>query len=758
MSQEQDTRGAQGAQDQRGRSGGAGPEETAFEAAASEAIGVDPLGDADELSQDQAKKNFAKVGSARPTTLLYTYGPGAIIDLPHFTVMPTGLDDWERIWRRRDADPVTVHAPRLLETVKLMLGHQVGELRRFPWQPPRPGARRDGDDLGVPARAFPQWLRCTGCDLLAPLSRFVNGYSNTHPYRPDQAVFEHVDCPGRPVRGGAARGRKGAKGAARRGGRRRSPCVPARYLIACPDGHLDEFPYDWWVHEGAHCTRATHPELAMSDTSQRGATAFISCRACGARRRMAPAQGEEGRRRLPRCRGRHPHLGIFDEDGCRAEPRVMLVGASNLWFAATQSIIDMPRFDPEEVRRDRVEALRRTLGDDLEDLGGNIKFVRMLLKRGDDEAVRLLELDDDELAGLLKALDAPGESEGDRLARRENWDPVDLLVPEWNYLLTEPPGDRHEDPDSGLVVSPRGLGDVPAGVGRVLAVDRLRKVNAVLGFTRVDGFDRVDDSGARLVPLVRSGRPTWVPATEDRGEGIFIQLDEDAVAAWEARVLTTPVWAAHRAAHRRNFERRFSETAKQVSPDDRLAPPRYWLVHTLAHALIRQMAMSSGYGAASISERLYAWRGTEHRRAAAGMLLTTTASDSDGTLGGLVSLSEPGRLADIIDQALRAMTRCSSDPVCARRLPQDPEDFLHGAACHCCTMVSETSCERANRFLDRRFVVPLPGGDDELGGGAGGAGGAAPSGGSGELDGSGAGLDGGEPGGGLAFFADYRIA
>ena len=182
----------------------------------------------------------------------------------------------------------------------------------------------------------------------------------------------------------------------------------------------------------------------------------------------------------------------------------LAIGISNLWFAATQSIIDMPRFDPEEVRRDRVEALRRTLGDDLEDLGGNIKFVRMFLKRGDDEAVRLLELDDDELAGLLKALDAPGESEGDRLARRESWDPVDLLVPEWNYLLTEPPGDRHEDPDSGLVVSPRGLGDVPAGVGRVLAVDRLRKVNAVLGFTRVDGFDRVDDSGARLVSLVRS--------------------------------------------------------------------------------------------------------------------------------------------------------------------------------------------------------------------------------------------------------------
>ena len=448
---------------------------------------------------------------------------------------------------------------------------------------------------------------------------------------------------------------------------------------------------------------------------------------------MSQALGEEGRQRLPRCRGRHPHLGIFTEGGCQAEPRVMLVGASNLWFAATQSIIDMPRLDPAEQQRDRLTALGRALGDDLESVGENLPFVRMLLKRGDADAVRLRDLDDDELTELLRTLALPTESDDDRLKRRESWDPVDLLVPEWNYLLTEPPGDHHEDRDSGLVISPRSLGDVPAGVSRVLAVDRLRKVNAVLGFTRVDDYDRVDDSEARLVSLVRSGRPAWVPATEDRGEGIFIQLDEDAVARWETRVLTSPVWAAHRAAHRRNFERRFSETAKQINPDERLAPPRYWLIHTLAHALIRQMAMSSGYGAASISERIYAWRATEQREAAAGMLLTTTASDSDGTLGGLVSLSEPGRLADILGHALRAMTRCSSDPVCARRVPQDPEDFLHGAACHCCTMVSETSCERANRFLDRRFVVPLP----EVSGGPG--------------TGMGSSYD-------LAFFSDYRSA
>ena len=42
-----------------------------------------------------------------------------------------------------------------------------------------------------------------------------------------------------------------------------------------------------------------------------------------------------------------------------------------------------------------------------------------------------------------------------------------------------------------------------------------------------------------------------------------------------------------------------------------------------------------------------------------------------------------------------------------RRTKNGAEDFLHGAACHVCLFVSETTCERGNRFLDRRFVVPI---------------------------------------------------
>ena len=675
--------------------------------------GVDPLGDGERLRDEQRARNFAKVGSARPSTLLYTYGPGAIMDLPHFTIMPTGLNDWDRIWKRRGLDAIpSIHAPRLLETIQLMLDPRVSELRPYPHQDKETSFSRQGSDLGVPARIFPQWMRCTGCDKLAPLGDFVGaageGYTNVKRHRPDEAVVEHVGCPGR------QQGRKRAAAGVKQKRVRRAPCVPARYLLACPMGHLDEFPYDWWVHQGGHCTEASRPALTMSDRgSTRGASAIIRCESCHASRPMNQAQGEVGRSRLPQCRGRFAHLDVFNTKGCDQEVRLMLVGASNLWFPATQSIIDMPRLDPQEILKDWADALAAVMRESLRECAASMTTLRIVLKTHatSSSISELLDLNDEELGAVVEKALAPAEDRESLIARRAAWSPTDLLVPEWRYLLKEPPEARHEDKRTGLTLSPRNLaGHTVDGIERVLAVDRLRKVNALLGFTRIDDFDRVDASRARLVPLSR-GATTWVPATEDRGEGIFIQLDEDRVVQWEARVEASPLWAAHVAAHRRNFERRYSETAKTMDHMERMQPARYWLVHTLAHALIRGMAMHSGYGAASISERLYAWKEDEatQRPSAAGMLLVTTASDSDGTLGGLVSLSDPATLKRIVQRALAQLGRCSSDPVCARRTPQDPEDFLHGAACHCCTMASETSCERANRFLDRRLVVPVPG-------------------------------------------------
>ncbi|KAB1947544.1 DUF1998 domain-containing protein [Micromonospora sp. ALFpr18c] len=644
---------------------------------------LDPLGD---VEAGQAK-NRAKVGSARPSSLLYTYGPGAIMDLPNFSVMPAGLDDWEPIWKRREVVP-TILEPRLLNVVRLHLGPQVDALRPFPWQPKKGVLSNEGSDLGLPARVFPQWFRCTGCDYLGPLTRFT--YTNTHPFRPDLAQFAHKPCPGRGGRG-------------RRAG---SPAVAAQHLLTCTNGHLDEFPYTLWVHRGATCPNAESPELKMRDANVgRSVGSTIICQACGTTRGMAEAQGSKGREKLPQtCRGRHPHLGAF-YPGCRARPALIMMGASNLWFTSTQSIIIMPRSDAEK-KEALGDQLRVEVGiDQIKQFGEQVPVIRALAAARNIDVTGLTDAD---IATAVAEVLAPPESDEAREERQANWDPIELLIPEWRYLQ-KPALFPEQQNNTGLMVTEMQRGpDLHRYVARVVGVNRMKRVNAVLGFTRLDEMDRVNDVASRLVTLTRTAKPTWVPATEDRGEGIFLQLDLDAVAKWEKTVEGSALWEAHRKAHRRNFARRFSETAKILDPDTRLPGPRYWLVHTFAHVLIREMAMYSGYGAASLTERIYAWNDASQRESAAGLLICTTASDSEGTLGGLVALAEPARLQTIVRTALRRATRCSSDPICAMRTPTDPEDFLHGAACHTCSFASETSCEKANRFLDRRFLLDLP--------------------------------------------------
>ena len=122
--------------------------------------------------------------------------------------------------------------------------------------------------------------------------------------------------------------------------------------------------------------------------------------------------------------------------------------------------------------------------------------------------------------------------------------------------------------------------------------------------------------------------------------------------------------------------------------------------------LIRQVALECGYSSASLRERMYL--GTPEQPTA-GVLLSTAASDSEGTLGGLVSLGQRRFLKRLLDQAFYDALRCSSDPLCAENVPIDPSADLHVAACHACLFASETSCESGNRWLDRAVLVDLTG-------------------------------------------------
>jgi hypothetical protein len=73
-----------------------------------------------------------------------------------------------------------------------------------------------------------------------------------------------------------------------------------------------------------------------------------------------------------------------------------------------------------------------------------------------------------------------------------------------------------------------------------------------------------------------------------------------------------------------------------------------------------------------------------------------------------VELGKPENLGRLVKQALERARICASDPLCIEHIPTHDRS-LHGAACHACSFVAETSCEIGNRYLDRSLLVPTLG-------------------------------------------------
>ena len=598
------------------------------------------------------------IGQVRPSQLLWTYGPGALIDMPSLSVVTLGIDRWEK----SRCQPI--EEARLLAAVRRELGPQVESLRVPPFQ------KSDDIDvwsaeayIGVPVRPFPRWLRCVKCGLLSEYDLGLFECKEDR-YRPERTRFVHKDCKG-------SKGDQPAKDA---------DAVPARFLLACRDGHLDDFPWHYFVHSGPSTCKGTL-RFFESGASLQTENLWAKCDECGASRSMAHAFGKSGKENLPKCRGRHPHMDQYDAD-CEEQARAVLLGATNSWFPITLSALAIP------LARDPISQLVQDGWEYFEDL--------------DSEA---------EVSVTVKTLKKTGALPGiEKHTAKAIWDVVehfksgggdsgvteaDIKGPEWE-VLTDP----HPPTDWPHFLSKPV--DVPKGfegkITSVLLLERLREVNALLGFTRVEAPEESgnpDERPARAALCKES--PSWVPATQVHGEGIFIRFSEDALKAWEAWPSVIERNAKLLAGHRgwRN--------ARKLDPDEGYPGIRYAMLHTLSHLLIRELALECGYNSASIRERIYA--DTEGEEPQAGILIYTAAADSDGTLGGLVDLGKPENLGRLLKQALGRAHICSSDPLCSEHEPEKDRS-LHAAACHACSFVAETSCEFGNRYIDRTLLVP----------------------------------------------------
>jgi hypothetical protein len=232
-----------------------------------------------------------------------------------------------------------------------------------------------------------------------------------------------------------------------------------------------------------------------------------------------------------------------------------------------------------------------------------------------------------------------------------------------------------------------------------MLLDRLREVLALAGFTRFEAV-MPDINGEYETDVERAQialEPQWFPAVENRGEGLFVQLRAEAVKAWLTRSAVKHRVDGLVTGHRRWAGNRRIERPFPGGP--------YVLLHTLSHLLIQSLSMRCGYPASSISERIYA----DARAERFGILLYTGSPDADGTLGGLVQ--EARHIEDHLAQALSMGALCSNDPICAQHAPGESIEgrWLHGAACHGCALIAETSCEMRNDYLDRALVIPVLG-------------------------------------------------
>lgn len=586
--------------------------------------------------------NFPRRGSVRRSQMITTYGVGSLIAVDNESFIVSGLDDANQSWPLDEA-PI-IHEHRLAR----VLG--VSHFRL-------PPASEDTSKDGVRVRRFPLWHSCPRCQTL----QHVRGFNSP----PGKNVCSDCDD---------------------------EPLVPSRFVVACEDGHLDDFPYWKWLHrknrdEGVTGRCGGQLAIRFSGQSASLRSILISC-TCGVSE--VSMEGAFRRRALTelgvRCEGRRPWLKDSPVESCTEAPRTLQRGSSAVWQPVLKSALSIPPWS------DGVADKLSGHWGRLRSLATREKIEIYLMGAFDDGSISV-----DAVMELLEAeLEEDPSQEGDSGA---------AAVSRYQALRRQ----EYERLCSGNALRDKGREEqficeppvsdsstlAPLGISRPMLVKRLREVRALKAFTRI--ADPETSSEGHEAPLFLAPLD-WLPAMEVHGEGVFLRLAENRLDDWAESIAV----AARVERMRTNHDRMLRERASDLSDvPSSPATPRMVLLHTLAHALINEWSLDAGYPAGALRERLYTDAGM------AGFLVYTATSDSAGSLGGVVAQGEPDRLAEALRSALRRATWCSADPLCveARSTGAGGANL---AACHACVMLPETSCEHNNILLDRALLVGTP--------------------------------------------------
>lgn len=592
-------------------------------------------------------------GEVRQSQLVTTFGPGSTMDLLEQAVLVGGLD----LWKYERGTSAAIREPRLRDALVERFRAAGQELSHEAFRkPPVASDAHETPEVGVPVLEFPGWFVCQN-----PACRQL-------------VRHDHLE-----QKGGRSWHRCSTSKAA-------APTVPVRFMGACPRGHIEEFPWIAFAHSAPGRERCAAPQLQLREDAVGDFSGIrVTCQ-CGASAALSTALGAVS---FP-CGGNRPWLGYEAREECGQPLRLLVRTASNSYFAQIVSALSVPEPGKEidAAVKDEWETLKVATAD----------VLPAFLMIPKIEAAIGKYKPGDVLAAIQRV------HQGASAPR------LPLRTAEFMQLSSAEPE------QAGDSVPPRGetffartlkLPKPPAGVARVVLVPKLREVRAQIGFTRFEPASADLQGEFDLqVQSARLGLATdWLPATAVSGEGVFLQLDEAAVREWETRPAVV--------ARTRELQAGYAAWARQQESKAPFPGARFYLLHSLSHLLITAISLECGYSASAIRERLYVAPAADLTPMAA-LLLSTGSSGSEGTLGGLVEQGR--RIREHLARAFDLGRLCSNDPVCAAHSPAKDraERFLEGAACHGCLFISEPSCERYNRYLDRALVVPTLGHSAEL--------------------------------------------
>ena len=579
-------------------------------------------------------------GEIRLSQIVTTFGPGAMVDMPDASVIVAGLDHWHY----EPGSIPEIKEPRLVEKLKRILGIAGLTLRL----PPSASESAYGFRPDVVGWRFPEWF-IVQHDVATPQGRrrrrlvHLNGLLKMK-YRDEKGKGHSV--------------------------------VPVRFVRACRKGHVGDIDWKAFVH-GAQtgCGR----DLWMEERGTSGdlSEVWVVCE-CGKDRPISQAARMD-LGALGSCNGSRPWLGRGSKEACGEPSRLLIRSASNAYFSQLMSVISIPD------TRSPVDEVLRSLWDDFLSDVETIEDIVKVRKKPTVMA-RLQGIDDATVFASITRVRAGG-SGLDRPVKEVEFEALSEAKDEIGS--DEPQGDFYAR------ALPKAEWDAPwmNPIERVVLVHRLREVVAQVGFTRFESagpdFQGELSLDVRRAPL---GLDTsWLPAIENRGEGLFLQINAKVVEEWVKEPAVKERGG--------KLEAGFNAWRKERELNSHVFPGLpYYLLHSLSHLLITAISLECGYPSSSLRERIYA---APDRY---GILIYTGSSDAEGTLGGLVMAGREMRRH--FKRALDLGWLCSNDPVCAYHAPiEHDHQPLLGAACHGCLLIAETSCEQRNDYLDRALVV-----------------------------------------------------